>query len=626
LALIVFSTYSAPVTTSASTQAYTISGMVSAEKCPINPAMGMPCTLSPMPGCTVSISPVYAIAGPGIYNLPNIWIRSAITDANGIYSIIFDAQPNLIVDVAAAKAGVGAATPVEVSLVKQSITVNLVLQDVVITPPPTQGTATLQGTVYVTSCPPATTPPMGMPCSRNSVPQCTVVVVPTAVPMIYPVPPQYLPHTTVTDANGRYSLDLPIGDYIVKAQKTGLGFAQAAATITANQTSTLDLTLFAKDTLPVSSTGTASVQGTVKEVINPPNPAMSMASVVQPVAGCTVLVCAAVMPIMYAESAGGSGSGSVNSGGSAAIADATSAPAVLVARQYITITDSNGHYSFKDLPVYGTTYSAVLMAKKERKFGHVQADLVNGQTKTVDIIISEAAVVLTDASAVPPDMYQNYYAATVKALSIATIKDTVTVTPPSPTIKDSLDFSLFAANLSCGGIVHGDTVIVADTNIYLSFSYQVCPACDCISLGQWIPFHSKPLKAGTYGIYKEQSIYCEPGTPCPMIAIIPEHVGQVTVRPTTAVLAGTAAVAHRATVSFERSSKLLLLSLPAEQIVTLELFGLNGKKISTVLDNTKFSAGIHALSMNTFANARGCFIARIKSDAGESTELLAITK
>jgi hypothetical protein len=197
-------------------------------------------------------------------------------------------------------------------------------------------------------------------------------------------------------------------------------------------------------------------------------------------------------------------------------------------------------------------------------------------------------------------------------------KDSVMVTPPSPTAKDSLDFSLFAANLSCGGIVHGDTVIVADTNIYLSFSYQVCPACDCISMGQWIPFHSKPLRAGTYGIYKEQNIYCAPGTPCPMIAIMPEHVGQVTVRPTTAVLTGTAAAAHHATVSFERSSKLLLLSLPAEQIITLELFGLNGKKISTVLDNTKFSAGIHALSMNTFVNARGCFIARMRANQPNS--------
>ena len=212
------------------------------------------------------------------------------------------------------------------------------------------------------------------------------------------------------------------------------------------------------------------------------------------------------------------------------------------------------------------------------------------------------------------------------AAIVTPLYDSVTVTPTSPTTKDSLDFSLFAANLGCGGTVHNDTVTVADTCIYLSFSYEDCPACDCVSIGRWIPFHSKPLAARTYGIYKAQSIYCAPGTPCPMIAIMPEHVGQVTVHPTTAVFAGPAATSHGATVSFERSSKLLILSLPATQRVSLELYGLDGKEISTVLDNKELAAGFHALSLNKFTNARGCLIARLKSDAGESTELLSITK
>ena len=403
-----------PGITTAVSQTYTISGIVSAEKCPVNPAMEMPCTLSPMPGCTVSVSPVYATTSPGTYNLPNIWIRNSITDANGTYSITFDAQPGLIVNVAAAKAGVGAATPVEVPLVKQSITVNLVLQDVVITPPPTQGTATLQGTVYGTSCPPATTPPMGMPCSRNPVPQCTVVVTPMVIPMLYPTPPQYLPHTIMTDANGQYSLGLPAGDYIVTAQKSGSGSVQANATLTANQTITLDLTLAAKDTIPLPPTGKASVQGTVKEIINPPNPAMGMVSVVQPVPGCTVLVCSAVLPLMYSESASGSVPGAVSSAGSTA----SEAPAVLIAQQYIAITDTNGHYSFKDIPLYGKTYSVVLMAKKRQKFGDTQADLVNGQTATADIIISEAVpVASTDTSTILTGIYQQYFAAVAATLS-----------------------------------------------------------------------------------------------------------------------------------------------------------------------------------------------------------------
>ena len=119
--------------------------------------------------------------------------------------------------------------------------------------------------------------------------------------------------------------------------------------------------------------------------------------------------------------------------------------------------------------------------------------------------------------------------------AVAASLDSVVVTPASPTTRDSIAFSLFGANLGCGGTVHNDTVIVGDTCIYLSFSYEECLACDCISMGQWIPFHSKPLNTGTYGIYKMQNYYCPPGSACPAIATVPVHVGQVTVHTTTAV-------------------------------------------------------------------------------------------
>ncbi|MDD5675405.1 MAG: hypothetical protein PHC61_14640, partial [Chitinivibrionales bacterium] len=232
LMLLAFSVYSqvasppnitVPITT---THTYTISGTVFSEKCPPNPAMGMPCLLSPVPGCTVSVSPVYATpSGAGVYNLPNIWINTAVTDANGKYSIAINVLPNSTVGVSAAKSGMGVAPPVTVSLVNDSTTVNLVLQSVVIPPPPTKDSATLQGTVSTVINPP--NPAMGMLSKIEPVPSCTVVVSPMMVPMIYPTPPQFLPRTAVTDANGHYSLSLSAGDYIVSAQKSGLGSAQA---------------------------------------------------------------------------------------------------------------------------------------------------------------------------------------------------------------------------------------------------------------------------------------------------------------------------------------------------------------------------------------------------------------
>jgi|GEM_PF-3343943 hypothetical protein len=421
--LVVFSAYAQSVVSPPiiiapvpdSIQTYTISGTVSAENCPANPAMGMPCTLSPVPGCTVSISPVYVIGGSGTYNLPNIWIRNAVTDNNGKYSITIDAQPNLIVDVSAAKAGVGVATSVEVSLVKTSTTLDLILQNVVITPPPIRGSAILRGTVDATISP--SNPAMGTASVIQPVPGCTVVVAPMVIPMIYPTPPAFLPRLTVTDASGHFSDALQAGDYIVSAQKSGLGSAQANVTLAANQTITLNLTLTTKDTMPVSPIGKASIQGTVKEIINPPNPAIGMPSVLQPVPGCTVLVCAAVLPIIYNQ---GLPPGVTNgSTGSTAIISPANAPAVLTAQQFIAITDADGTYSFEDIPIYGTTYSVVLMAKKGQDFGTTQAVLTDGQTVTADIIIGEVVPILPqpDTAGILPGIYLQYYEAVAKTLS-----------------------------------------------------------------------------------------------------------------------------------------------------------------------------------------------------------------
>ena len=422
LALSVYSTTAVPVPT----QTYRLSGIVFAEKCPINPAMGMPCTLSPVPGCTVTVS-YETVLGPGdVVSMlnPAPTSKSAIvktlTGTNGAFSITVIALTKSTALLSAAKAGEGASAPINVSLTKNSATVNLILQNAVSTPPPIQGSEILQGTVFVTLCPPATSPPMEMPCPLNSLPQCTVAVVPMAVPMLYPTPPEYQPHTTVTDVNGRYSLSLPAGDYIVTAQKSGLGSAQEQITLQANRTITLDLTLAAKDTVPISPIGKATVQGTVKEIINPPNPYLGMASVVQPVPGCTVLVCAAVLPGIYNQSGQGvSAPGAANSRGSTAIVSTSNVPAVLIAQQYITLTDSDGNYSFKDLPIYGETYSVVLMAKKGQKFGVTQTNLIDGQTVNADIIIGEVvSAVVTDTSIVLPDIYRNYYEAVVKTLSL----------------------------------------------------------------------------------------------------------------------------------------------------------------------------------------------------------------
>jgi len=197
--------------------------------------------------------------------------------------------------------------------------------------------------------------------------------------------------------------------------------------------------------------------------------------------------------------------------------------------------------------------------------------------------------------------------------------DSVIVTPASPTTMDSLDFSLFGANLSCGGTVYNDTVLlVNDSCIYLSFCYGECTACNCLSMGRWIPFHSKPLKAGTYDIYDAQSscIYLKP-------FIIPVRVGLVTVRTSAAVVGGIVNASDHPTTSFERSSSILKFSLPVAQFVTLEIYRLNGQKIATLLNREQWGPGTYRIPLNKFTTVSGCIIAKLKT--GTVISLVPIT-
>jgi hypothetical protein len=110
------------------------------------------------------------------------------------------------------------------------------------------------------------------------------------------------------------------------------------------------------------------------------------------------------------------------------------------------------------------------------------------------------------------------------------LKDTVYVTPPNPSTKDSLHFDLFNANLLCCTQYRNSSVTVSDSVILLSFEYIENPACACLVAGSHTAFACGPQKAGKYAIYKEQGIYCAT-PPCPLVAgpIQLVRVGDVTI-------------------------------------------------------------------------------------------------
>jgi hypothetical protein len=126
--------------------------------------------------------------------------------------------------------------------------------------------------------------------------------------------------------------------------------------------------------------------------------------------------------------------------------------------------------------------------------------------------------------------------ASIAAAQFSAAGDSVYTTPAKPTTKDSITYNFYDSDACCCAQFVNPSVFVSDTIVYLSFSVNTtpCQLCKCAGTGVWSAFKGGRLKAGRYSIYREQSFYCPPGTPCPLIALLPIRIGQVTVSPDTA--------------------------------------------------------------------------------------------
>ena len=138
--------------------------------------------------------------------------------------------------------------------------------------------------------------------------------------------------------------------------------------------------------------------------------------------------------------------------------------------------------------------------------------------------------------------------------------DTVTVSPQKPTFLDSLHFDLYNASRCCCTRYYSKNVSVTDTTIMLSFQYDdsLCMLCDCLVAGNHTQFACGSQKAGKYGIYKAESMYCPPGTVCPLGPVMIKRVGEVTVyAPTSAVIETHPSVAHSTRASVKAQNGIM---------------------------------------------------------------------
>jgi hypothetical protein len=196
--------------------------------------------------------------------------------------------------------------------------------------------------------------------------------------------------------------------------------------------------------------------------------------------------------------------------------------------------------------------------------------------------------------------------------ALQALKDTVYVTPPNPTAKDSLHFDLFNANLDCCTQYYNKNVSVSDTTIVLSFEYVTNPACACLVAGSHTAFACGPQKVGRYAIYKEQGIYCAT-PPCPLVPgpIQLVRVGQVVVGGTA--VAGPSAFAsapgNGLDLRQEKGSVQMKYFLSKAARMQVTVYNAAGKAAGQLF-NGQISSGAHCFSWT--ATSRGLYFMTVE--------------
>ncbi|HUI91818.1 MAG TPA: hypothetical protein VLX68_06170 [Chitinivibrionales bacterium] len=136
------------------------------------------------------------------------------------------------------------------------------------------------------------------------------------------------------------------------------------------------------------------------------------------------------------------------------------------------------------------------------------------------------------------------FAALILAAALSPVfADSLSVSPPHPTTADKITFTIIIPNWDCCTRYTWDSTAVAvvnDTELLLSYQYnlpQMCPMIACMDIDKLLPFHSAPLKAGTYAVYELRAPLCTTQI-CPAIAFMPVKIGSVTVTPSTGIVNG----------------------------------------------------------------------------------------
>jgi len=200
------------------------------------------------------------------------------------------------------------------------------------------------------------------------------------------------------------------------------------------------------------------------------------------------------------------------------------------------------------------------------------------------------------------------------AMTAAFATDSLTISPSSPTTKDSVTFGLFSDRFCCCTQYLNKTLTVNDSTLTLQYvpNSTACALCDCFAAGSWTTFTSAPLKAGVYNVYRLEIAYCPPGQICPLGVLVPVKMGRFTVREFTSTEEHAPVAAELFTVSPNPfRSTVTIRPGTAFSAGRIFLYDIQGHLLN------KWEAQGHDITWNARSLACGLYV--MKAIAGDKT-------
>jgi len=623
-----------------------ITGTAWLSDCPSDPRMGMPCMLGPAVGCTVEVNihpdwPQIMIWPPPLSS------NFAVTGADGRFTIELDSVMASGAEylVSAHK---GDLFPWYTETLKATgsriDTIDITIEAGSVVPPsPVGATSIINGTVYVTRCPPD--PMTGMPCVMEPVARCTLTLFVSSYYYAEPMPYDTDPSTgvaseavrAVTDETGMYSVtfDPPLAagtEVTALIEQQGCYPYKNYQILAGDSIAVFDHFLDeGTPPPPPQPADFAAVTGTVTY-----DDPLSMAAMPRPVDNCTVFVYASYVPaytdplVAWGAEGAGAGSETVNPDGSVSVG------VVYPDRPYpyMAITDASGRYTIDSIQIWSSDATLgradFIVSAYKGGVGTAEAwtALTAGTTTTIDLE-------LTPLPAPPVPLGQAAIAGSVFMRSCGnSLADTTCLLQPVPGCTVVVSAAFVPMMESAGDfylppVVEQSYTAVTDANGAFAIS-----GIDLYSREYGVVVMAQ--KNGLFGtayatLLIDQTVGVEVILDKLPYIIFDDGSGPDTVMSAEAAYyrenkddampvvrpagGGTGGVPVRSAAHLD-GVRTLSVDLAAAQEVTVAAYALDGRLIAVVADRMRLGAGTHRVGLDALENVRGRAVLRVTGSAG----------